>query len=447
MTVTVSGAQELGDPLTYGFDFDNDGVFEVVQAGDAAVTSFAGTGVKTVNFGVADIDGAVVTGTTAVTVAPQLVTIAAVSNDGPVLRNQQVTVIVTATQELSDVLRYSFDWEDDGVYEVVDQPGNSASSSYPSIGNRVVRVRVRDTDGGEVSGTTTVEVAAQTIQITAISSDAPKRREQPVTVDVVAVQQLSDELLYSFDWDNDGVYDVVDQTASSASTSYATTGDKPIRVRVRDQQNSEASQTATVQIVAQNLVISGVTNSGPVRRGQSVQVTVSAAQDLSDALLYSFDWDADGSYDVVDSLSNSASTSFATSGSKTVRVHVRDAQGGAAAGETVVQVNQQALTIETIENSGPVDAGKPVTITVSATQELSDPLSYSFDWEGDGLFDIVEQAAPVATTVYDREGVYQAVVRVRDAQGSETSATTVVEVIGVGGTGELGKLYLPTVMK
>jgi hypothetical protein len=46
-------------------------------------------------------------------------------------------------------------------------------------------------------------------------------------------------------------------------------GDKPIRVRVRDQQNSEASQTATVQIVAQNLTLSAA-NNGPVRRDQEV---------------------------------------------------------------------------------------------------------------------------------------------------------------------------------
>ena len=95
-----------------------------------------------------------------------------------------------------------------------------------------------------------MSVVAQIIQITAVNSDAPKRRGQPVTVSVVAVQQLNDVLLYSFDWNNDGAYEVVDQTASSASTSYDATGDKSIRVRVRDQQNSEATQSATVQILS-----------------------------------------------------------------------------------------------------------------------------------------------------------------------------------------------------
>jgi hypothetical protein len=446
VTVTVSAAQELADALTYGFDFDGSGNFEVVQAGNAAATSYASTGVRNVNFGVVDSDGGAVTGTTTITVTPQVLTIGAVSNSGPVLRNQPVTVIVTATQELGDALRYSFDWNNDGLYDIVDQPASSATTSYSTIGNQVVRVRVRDADGGEISNTTTVQVAAQIIQISAVNSNAPVRRGQPVTVTVVAVQQLNEVLLYSFDWDNNGVYDVVDQTASSASTNYATRGDKPIRVRVRDQQNSEASQTATVQIVAQNLTLSAA-NNGPVRRDQEVLVTATASQELSDALRYSFDWNNDGVYEIENQASNSATTSYPATGSKTVGVRVRDADGGVATGATTITVTPQTLTLNSVANSGPVQVGAPVQVTVDVAQELSDALHYSFDWDNDGVYDVVDQAANSAATTYTEVGLKPVAVRVVDADGGVVTGTTTVEVNTVGGEGEKEFLYMPIIAR
>ena len=445
VTVTVSAGQELSDVLSYGFDFDNNNTFEVVQPGASAATSYASTGVKTVNFGVADSDGGIVTSATTITVTPQILTIVGLSNSGPVLRNQPVTVIVTATQELSDPLTYSFDWENDGVYDVVDQAATSATTSYPTIGARTVRVRVRDSDGGEISGVTTVEVGAQIIQITAVNSNAPVRRNQPVTVTVTAVQQLSDVLLYSFDWNNDNVYDVVDQTANSAATSYATTGNKTIRVRVRDQQNSVASQTATLQIVAQNLTISSVANSGPVRRGQSVQVTVNAVQELSDALLYSFDWDNNGVYEIVNQASASAATSYATTGSKTVGVRVVDADGGVATGVTTITVTPQTLTLTAVTNSGPVQVGASVQVTVEVTQELGDALLYSFDWDNNGVYEIENQPASSATTSYAEAGLKAAAVRVIDADGGVVTGTTLIEVTTVEGGGELEHVYMPII--
>jgi hypothetical protein len=67
-------------------------------------------------------------------------------------------VTVDVAQELSDALRYSFDWDNDGVYDVVDQAASSAATTYAEAGLKPVRVRVVDADGGVVTGTTTVEV-------------------------------------------------------------------------------------------------------------------------------------------------------------------------------------------------------------------------------------------------------------------------------------------------
>ncbi|MCS6825061.1 MAG: PKD domain-containing protein [Caldilinea sp.] len=444
-TVSVNAVQELNDPLTYGFDFDYNGAFEVVQPSNVASTSFAGTGVKPVGYGVTDGQGAVVTGTTYITVMPQLLNISNVSNSGPVVRNQPVTVIVTATQELSDPLTYSFDWNNDGVYEVVDQVGNSAATGYPTAGDYTVRVRVRDADGGEATATTTVRVNAQIIQITQVTNNAPKRRGQAVTVSVTAVQQLNDPLLYSFDWNNDGIYEVVDQPGSSASTIYASTGAKTVRVRVRDSQNSEATATTSFQITPQSLSATA-TNDGPVRRGQNATVSVNAVQELNDPLTYAFDWDNNGVYDVT-TASPSAVVSYTTTGAKTVGVRVTDADDGVATVTTTIQVNPQNLAITSVTNSGPVAVGDSVLVTVNAVQELNDPLLYSFDWDDDGTYDVVDQPLNSASTSYATPGERTVRVRVRDGDGAEATGTTLIQVQEVGGGGSTEFLYLPIVSR
>jgi hypothetical protein len=446
-TVTVNATQELTDTLTYGFDFDNNGVFEIVQAENSAAASFASTGVKTVGFGVTDGNGAVVKGTTDIVVTSQSLTIGAVSNSGPVLRNQPVTVIVTATQELSDLLTYSFDWNNDGVYEVVDQPGASAATTYPMIGEKMVRVRVRDADGGEATATTTITVNAQAIQIMAVTSDAPKRREQEVTVSVTAVQQLNEPLLYSFDWNNDGAYEVVDQSTNSASTPYASTGEKTVRVRVRDAQNSEAVATTTLLITPQSLG-AAASNNSPVRRGQTATVTVTATQELNDVLRYSFDWNNDGTYDVVEQPGSSASTQYASIGEKTVRVRVTDADGGEATATTMITVEPQNLSIVSVTNSGPVIVGGSVLVTVNAAQELDGPLFYSFDWDNNGIYDVIDQPLNSASTSYATAGDKVVGVRVSDGNGAAGTGFTTIQVDEVGGGGEMTSfLFLPIVSR
>ena len=85
-------------------------------------------------------------------------TIVSVTNDGPVLTRQAVTVTITATDPGSgDVLTYEWDWDDDGTYEE-SSASNSASHTYALKGTYSVGVRVRDDDGGEATGSTTVTV-------------------------------------------------------------------------------------------------------------------------------------------------------------------------------------------------------------------------------------------------------------------------------------------------
>jgi hypothetical protein len=426
VTVTVIASDVPGDLLRYSFDWNSDGDFDIVdQASNQAATAFANTGLYTVTVGVSDGDGGVVTGTTTVTVTPQILSVTA-ANNGPVRRAQPVTVTVTAGQELTDTLAYSFDWNNDGFYEIENQLSNSAVISYPTTGSKTVRVRVTDPDGGVVTGTTTVTVTPQILSVTA-ANNGPVRRAQPATVTVTAGQELTDTLAYSFDWNNDGFYEIENQLSNSAVISYPTTGSKTVRVRVTDPDGGMATNTTTVSVTPQTLSVTAA-NNGPVRRAQPATVTVTAGQELTDTLAYSFDWNNDGLYEIENQLSNSAVISYPTTGSKTVRVRVTDPDGGVATDTTTVVVTPQVLAITAVTNDGPVRRTQPVTVIVTATQELTDTFAYSFDWNNDGFYEIENQLSNSAVISYPTTGSKTVRVRVTDPDGGVATNTTTVSV-------------------
>jgi len=87
-------------------------------------------------------------------------TITSVSNNGPVITGNPATVTVTATDPAgaNDPLAYQFDCDNNGVFEIGPQAGNSASCTFASAGSHTVNVRVTDGDGGAATGSTVVTV-------------------------------------------------------------------------------------------------------------------------------------------------------------------------------------------------------------------------------------------------------------------------------------------------
>ena len=87
-------------------------------------------------------------------------TITSVSNNGPVITGNPATITVSATDPAgtNDPLAYQFDCDNNGVFEIGPQAGNSASCTFASAGSHTVAVRVTDGDGGAATGSTVVTV-------------------------------------------------------------------------------------------------------------------------------------------------------------------------------------------------------------------------------------------------------------------------------------------------
>ena len=89
-------------------------------------------------------------------------TIVSVTNNGPINVGGSATITVTATDPAgaNDPLAYSFDCNNDGIFEIGPQAGNSASCTFATAGSKTVNVRVTDGDGGTATGSTVVTVLA-----------------------------------------------------------------------------------------------------------------------------------------------------------------------------------------------------------------------------------------------------------------------------------------------
>lgn len=161
--------------------------------------------------------------------------------------------------------------------------------------------------------------------------------------------------LYQWDFNYTGTFTVDSTTANPTFSAAALDGDasRTVALRVRDNNGLySAIDTAVVTIINVNPTILSVSNDGPVDEGSSVTVSVSATDPI-DSLLYEFDFDNNGSYEVGPQSSSSADHVFEDNGSYVVNVRVTDGDGGAASSSTTIDV----------DNVDPVaDAGADQTV-------------------------------------------------------------------------------------
>ncbi|MEZ4512631.1 MAG: hypothetical protein R3C62_12210 [Chloroflexota bacterium] len=459
VTITVSASD--ADSLSYEFDCDNDGDYEVgPQASSSTDCTVGNNGTAQINVRVTDGDGGEATDSTSVTVINANPTINSVSNDGPIDEGNNATITVDASDV--DALSYEFDCDDDNNYEVGPQASSSTSCFFsdqtgggadgaplaPATLSGRVNVRVTDGDGGEATDYTFVTVNNADPTISSVSNGGPVDEFGSVTISVTASDPAgtADTLSYEFDCDNDNSYEIGPQAESSTSCTMGDNGSAQVNVRVSDEDGGETTDSTTVTVNNVAPTISSVTNDGPVDEGSSVTISVTASDPAgkADPLRYEFDCDNDGDYEVGPQTSSSTSCTPSSSGS--VNVRVTDGDGGEATDATTVSVNNLDPVINSVSNDGPINEGNNVTITVDASDV--DTLSYEFDCDGNGDYEVGPQASSSTSCYFGDQTEGEPLganlapvtlsgrvnVRVTDGDGGEATDTTTVTVNNVNPT-------------
>ena len=347
--------------------------------------------------------------------------------------NEGSPVIVTITA--LDTTHYSFDWDNDGSYEVISQTNASASNTWAD--DATYTVGVQACDDTECVTTTTGVTVDNVVPVASASNDGPVGEGSLATVTASQTDPgTADTFVYSFDWDNDGGYEVISQTNVLASNTWVDDGTYTVDVQVCD--DDGGCDTVTTDVIVNNVVpVAAASNDGPVNEGSLVTVTASQTDPgTADTFVYSFDWDNDGSYEVISQTNALASNTWYDDGTYTVGVQVCDDDGGCDTVTTGVIVNNVAPVV-TARAGLTADEGQPLNLQVATFTDAGsdDTHTAQINW-GDGTVGSGTVGAGVVTGAhtYADDDVYTVVVTVIDDDGGwdlDTFAITVHNVAPV----------------
>src|SRR4051794_16595238 len=118
-------------------------------------------------------------------------------------------------------------------------------------------------------------------------------------------------------------------------------------------------------------------------------------------LTYAWDLDDDGAFD--DAVGAEATTTFATAGSKRVRVRATDEDGRTGEATQTLQVHVTNLKPQAIAYVTPNSprAGQPVAVSIYAYDDDGSVVAVDLDLDGDGTYEVHETVAPGAEAIVD----------------------------------------------
>lgn len=204
-----------------------------------------------------------------------------------------------------------------------------------------------------------------------------------------------DPLTFKWDLDNDGTFETEGQSPTFSAVGLDGPSTQTITLQVCDPHGACSADTAAVSILNLSPGIIGVTNNGPINEGNSATITVTATDPAgaSDPLMYEFDCDNDGLYEVGSQPIGSSPCFFADNGSRQVNVRVTDGDGGFTSGSTLVTVSNVPPTVLMTPESQMNALGQQTVISFTCQDPGQDGWTASVDF-GDGT--VPQNIGPVA---------------------------------------------------
>ena len=436
----------------YEWDLDRDGIFGETDSGAAKgievgptptfdAANLDGPDSVEISLRVIDDDGATSEIAAATVTIDNVAPTAALANDGPVNEGQSATVSFNSqfdpsTADTTAGFTYSYDFGNTGSFDitgsVIPMASVPAGLTADGLASVMVRARIEDKDGGITDYLTEV-----TVNNVAPSPDA----EGPYEVDEGSTVGLSgsatdpagvnDTLTYVWDLDDDGIFGETGSDASNGdemgqSPTFDATGTAgpaivTVTLRVSDEDDGQAEDTATVNI---HLVPSEPSNAaptadagGPYRVNESSTVLLDGTGSSDrDGTISNYEWDLDGDGVFGETGGEAANgdedvdrptfdaADFDGPDSVAVSLRVIDDDGETSTTATATAtINNVAPTLSAV--GGAIDEGEIATLSGTISDPAAaDSFTVTIDW-GDGSSDTVLNL-PEGSTVYDASHVY-----------------------------------------
>jgi PKD repeat protein len=163
----------------------------------------------------------------------------------------------------------------------------------------------------------------------------------------------------------------------------------------------------------------------PTSTGQTVTFDSATSSD-PDGTIKSVAWDLDNDGAFDDGTAATASKSFDTAGTYTVRLQVTDDDGASATKSGTVTIDNRAPTAKFSFTPTTPASGQDVTFTSESTDPDGSIASQAWDLDADGAFD--DGTATTATHAFAKRGSYLVHLKVTDTSGDTSTATQAVSV-------------------
>ena len=365
-----------------------------------------------------------------------------------VIRDGTVLISVVAEdRDGDDFLVYSFDFTDDGEFDVNNQADSSIIHSFPEAGEYGIRVRITDT----WSGNSITEVARIALDPWVGENGAPVVIGAEVThggrgrVEVVvdAWDPEGRRLTYRIHWgDEDDPAGTEVLVGGFGDHRYGAPSpeDEPFAayVDVTDVAGSTTRHQFEISVVDFPTEIRNV-SANIIREGTVLVSVLAEDGDGRDALLYSYDFDGDGEWELEDLATDSVVHSYDGPGDYTIIVGVRDPWTGAL----VQAIADVRLDPWAAENAAPVihdlrllhGPRGLITLAVDASDPEGGAVDLVVHWGDEAEDDALAPLAGLGTQhryafpIDADAGPYRGFVRATDRQGASVEREFNVRIV------------------
>ena len=262
------------------------------------------------------------------------------------------------------------------------------------------------------------------------------------TFDASGSSDLEDEssnLLYIWDWNDDGNWDTDTLSTMTATHRFTIAGSYTVRLKVIDTGH-------LTDEVTRNVLVESPYNNPPTARFTvspesgytNTQFTFDASEsdDYQDGnnLFYRWDWENDGIYDTDLLLTPTITRQYHEAGTYTIKLLVIDS-GGLKDSTYHWMLEVSSTDYETptaifTVSSETINLGDTLTVDASGSFDAIDGynLEYRWDWEDDGIWDTPYETTKTKTHVYNSTGNKVIRLKVKDTDGNIGTTTKTIVV-------------------
>jgi PKD repeat protein len=430
----ASGSKDPdGSVARYLWDLDGNGTYETDTGTAAGLTrSYPTPGDRQIGLKVVDNKGATAKTTRTVTIQNSPPSASFTVSPNPASVGATVVFDAAASKDSDGtIVKYEWDLNGDGTYETDTGTTAAVSGSYGTVGEKTIRLRVTDNEGGVTTATKTLVV--QNVPPTASFTATPESAPTGNTVSFDASGSKDpDGAIAKYEWDLDGngTYETATGTTATATTTYATPGARTVGLRVTDNLGATATTTRTVTAQNRTPAASFTATPNPVPTGTSVSLNASGSSD-PDGTIAKYEWDLDsnGTYETSAGTTATISRSFATPGERTIGLRVTDNSGATATTSVKLNVTNRPPTASFTVSPNPAPTGTTVTFNGSGSSDPDGTIAkYEWDLDGNGTYETSTGTTSSTSRSYAAVATLTIGLRVTDSNGATATATRTLTV-------------------